>query len=241
MAHSSNYYQTLNLEPNATQAEIKQAYRRLAKRFHPDSNHKAASHDRISQINAAYEVLGDPQSRRSYDQQLQYVSHLEAAGFSTETVADRQQRTAAAHERYRKQREAEQDADQQLKLWLDRVYTPVNRLLNQILRPLKSQLKELSADPFDDELMQEFQTYIENCRNALSKAQKTFRSLPNPRTLAGIAANLYYCLNQVADGIEELDYFSQNYDDRHLHTGQELFRIAEGLRREAMAGVREAR
>lgn len=239
MAHSSDHYQTLDVKPNATQAEIKTAYRRLARRFHPDSNQETADHDKITRINAAYEVLGDPQSRKSYDQALRYTSQLEAAGFTAQGVGERQQRDAAAQERYRQQRQAEQDVDKQLKLWLNRVYTPVNRSLNQILRPLKSQIKELSADPFDDDLMEAFQVYIESCRTTLSKAQSTFRSLPNPPSLAGVAANLYYCLNQVADGIEDLSYFTLNYDDHHLHTGQELFRIAEGLRREAQAAVRE--
>lgn len=239
MVHSSDHYQILDVEPNATQAEIKKAYRRLAKLFHPDSNQETADHDKIARINAAYEILGDPQSRKSYDQALRYASQLGAAGSVAQGFGERQQRTAAAQERYRQQRQAEQDVDKQFKLWLDRVYTPVNRLLNQILRPLKSQIKELSADPFDDELMEKFQAYIENCRSSLSKAQSTFRSLPNPPNLASAAANLYYCLNQVGDGIEDLSYFTLTYDDHHLHTGQELFKIAEGLRREALAAVRE--
>lgn len=239
MASSHNHYQTLELTPDATQAEIKQAYRRLAKQFHPDTNQDTASHDKISQINAAYEVLGDPQSRRSYDQHLQYSSQLEAAGFSQTGVRSRRQRTEAAQEHYRKRRQAEQDADNQLKLWLDRVYTPVNRTLNQIIRPLKSQINELAADPFDDELMENFQVYLEDCRGWLEKAQRLFQAIPNPPSAAGVAANLYYCLNQLSDGIDELEYFTFNYDDQNLRNGRELFRIADGLRREAQAAVRE--
>jgi molecular chaperone DnaJ len=235
MATLPNHYQTLDVQRDATQAEIKQAYRRLAKRFHPDTHSKTANHDRISQINAAYEVLGDPQNRKSYDQELSYAE----AGFSAETVSSRQQRTEAAQAKYRQQRQEEQDSDHQLRLWLNRVYTPVNRSLNQIMRPLKSQITELSADPFDDELMGNFQNYIEDCRSLLEKAQRAFQSLPNPPITARVAASLYHCLNQLGDGIEELEYFTSNYDDHHLHTGRELFRIAEGLRRDAMAAVRE--
>lgn len=238
MRHSSNHYQTLDVKPSATQAEIKQAYRRLAKLFHPDSNHQSANHDKITQINAAYEILGDPQNRQSYDRELEYKSRLNSAGFTTEGVEERQQRETTAQAYYRQQRQAEPDSDKHLKLWLNRIYTPVNRLLNQILRPLRSQIKRLSADPFDDQLMEIFQSYTEECRATLSKAQSTFRSFPNPPSVAGVAANLYYCLNQVADGIEELEYFSLNYDDHHLHTGLELFKIAEGLRREAQAALR---
>ncbi|MER3433138.1 MAG: molecular chaperone DnaJ [Leptolyngbya sp. ERB_1_1] len=232
------HYQVLDLDPTATQSQIKQAYRRLAKQFHPDSNRVTASHDKISRINAAYEILGDPQSRRSYDQQLRYSDQLEAAGFSEASVRSRSRRTEAAQAQYRKQREAEQNADHQLKLWL-KLFTSVNRILNQIIRPLKSQLNELAADPFDDELMENFQAYLEECQELLAKAQQSFRSIPNPPSAAGAAANLYYCLNQLSDGIDELNYFTHNYDDHHLRNGRELFRISDGLRKEAQAAVRE--
>ncbi|BAU10225.1 heat shock protein DnaJ-like protein [Leptolyngbya sp. NIES-3755] len=228
------HYQVLDLDPTASQAEIKQAYRRLAKQFHPDSNRATASHDKISRINAAYEVLGDPQSRRSYDQRLKYSD--QASGSSE--ARSQKERAEAAQATYRKQREAEQNADRQLKLWL-KLFTSVNRSLNQIIRPLRSQINELAADPFDDELMENFQAYLTDCEELLAKAQQSFRSTPNPPSAAGAAANLYYCLNQLSDGIDELNYFTNNYDDHHLRNGRELFRIADGLRKEAQAAVRE--
>ncbi|NJN88643.1 MAG: J domain-containing protein, partial [Leptolyngbyaceae cyanobacterium SL_7_1] len=67
MTHS--HYHTLEVSPHASQAEIKQAYRRLAKIFHPDSNTTITDHERIAGINAAYEVLSDPQQRAHYDRQ----------------------------------------------------------------------------------------------------------------------------------------------------------------------------
>lgn len=86
-------------------------------------------------------------------------------------------------------------------------------------------------------MLDEFQEYLQTCRNDLKQAQITFRSLPNPPNLAGTAANLYYSLNQVADGLDELAYFPLSYDERYLHTGQELFRIATRLHCEAQASV----
>lgn len=237
MAHP-DYYQTLGVSSAATPAEIKQAYRRLAKRFHPDSNQDSASHEKIAAVNAAYEVLGDPVNRQSYDQERQYRSRMAASGFSVDVVGDRQERTAAAQARYRKQQQSSKDADAQLERWLNRVYMPVMRLVHQIIQPLKVQLNELSADPFDDDLMADFQDYLEDCSDRLQQAQKLFRSVPNPPSAAGVAAHLYYCLNQVSDGLEQLEYFTNNYDDHCLHTGQELFRIAAGLRREAQASVK---
>lgn len=234
----SDHYRTLNVTPAATQAEIKQAYRRLAKQFHPDSNRETTNHEKIARVNAAYEVLGDPDNRKSYDQQLHYLTQLEDAGFSAGR-GNRQQRTAAAQARHRKQQQTAQTADDHLQQWLKQVYTPVNRLVLEILKPLKEQIDDLAADPFDDGLMAEFQAYLEDCRDRLSRAETIFKSLPNPKTLAGVAAHLYYCLNQVDDGIEQLEFFTLNYDDSYLHTGQELFRIAAGLRREAQAAVKE--
>lgn len=222
----SNHYQILQVSPKATQTEIKQAYRRLAKQFHPDSNQDTASHEQIVRLNAAYEILGNTEARHSYDKEL----------FAATT--DRQQRSANAQKYYQKQRETEQDTDQQLEQWMRQVYRPVNQKLASILNSLKSQINELSADPFDDQLMEAFQTYINHCRELLKSAHKCFRSMPNPRPVAGVAANLYYCLNQLGDALDELETFTLNYDDHYLHTGQEMFRIAAGLRREAMANIK---
>lgn len=227
----SNHYKTLDVSPQATAAEIKQAYRRLAKLFHPDSQRETANSEKIIEVNAAYEILGDPKRRESYDQKLLYCN-------TQQERSHRQQRAADAQQHYQRHRQTAQDTDIQLNQWLQQVYKPVNRLINRIVNPLKTQIDELSGDPFDDELMAEFQTYLEDCRHYLNQAQLAFRSQPNPPNVAGAAANLYYCLNQLGDGIEELNLFTLNYDDRYLHTGQELFRIARGLRCEAQDAVK---
>lgn len=227
----SNHYETLDVSPQATATEIKQAYRRLAKLFHPDSQRETSDSEKIIEVNAAYEILGDPKRRQSYDQQLLYSNTQQQRSY-------RQQRAADAQQHYHRHRQTSQDADAQLKQWLKQVYKPVNRLISRIVNPLKTQINELSGDPFDDELMTAFQTYLEDCRIYLNQAQLAFRSQPNPPNVAGAAANLYYCLNQLGDGIEELNLFTLNYDDRYLHTGQELFRIAKSLRCEAQDAIK---
>lgn len=232
-----DHYRTLNVSRTASQDEIKQAYRRLAKLFHPDSNRETANHEKIAHVNAAYEVLGDPESRRHYDRQQHYRSQLEANGFATERTT-RQERTAAAQARYHYQRTSQQE-DELLQQWLNRVYTPVSRLIQQIIRPVQEQIDLLAADPFDDELMGDFQAYLDECRDILDRAEGTFRSLPNPPSFAAVAASLYHCLNQLNDGIEQFEFFTLNYDDYYLHTGQELFRIAARLRREAQHGAKD--
>ncbi|MBF2047406.1 MAG: J domain-containing protein [Leptolyngbya sp. IPPAS B-1204] len=233
---AENHYDTLEIHPTASQAEIKQAYRRLAKRFHPDTNRAVDGHERITRINAAYEVLSDPSQRQSYDQRLSYGNW--ARFQATENVANRQQRARAAQKNYQ-HRQTGRDSDEQLQRWLHQVYQPVNRMLGQILSPLQDQIDELAADPFDDELLEEFLIYLEDCRDYLQRAQQSFRSMPNPSNVAGVAAHLYYCLNQVGDGIDELERFTTSYDEHYLHTGQELFRIAYGLRREAQAAIKD--
>lgn len=240
----TNHYQTLDISPAASQAEIKQAYRRLVKIFHPDTNRDLKNHDRIAGINAAYEVLSDPKRREFYDNQINGWRSGGRVGVEDPDAADpetnwrdRQTRTAAAQTRHRRQRTG-RDTDEHLQQWLSRVYNPITRLLSQIINPLQRQIDDLSADPFDDELLDAFMEYVEGCREALHKAQKAFRSMPNPANAAGAAAHLYYCLNQIEDALNELDRFVTSYDDHYLHSGQEMFRIAKGLRREAQAAVR---
>jgi hypothetical protein len=62
-------YEVLGVPRQATKAEIKKAFRRLARKYHPDvAKDKKAGEERIKEINEAYEVLGDLENRRKYDQ-----------------------------------------------------------------------------------------------------------------------------------------------------------------------------
>src|SRR3979409_1625215 len=82
-----DYYSTLGVAKTATEKEIKQAYRKLARKHHPDVNPGDKSAEaRFKEINEAYEVLGDREKRRKYDELganwRQYEqSHQQGQGF----------------------------------------------------------------------------------------------------------------------------------------------------------------
>ncbi|MFS8872477.1 DnaJ domain-containing protein [Synechococcus sp. R50.1] len=73
MQNFKDYYKILGVSKTATADEVKQAYRRLARKYHPDVNpNDKAAEEKFKDINEAYEVLSDPSKRRQYDQFGQY-------------------------------------------------------------------------------------------------------------------------------------------------------------------------
>ena len=68
MTNYQDYYKTLGVEKKATKEEIQRAYRKLARKYHPDINKASNAEEKFKQINEAYEVLGDPEKRAKYYQ-----------------------------------------------------------------------------------------------------------------------------------------------------------------------------
>ncbi len=63
-----DYYKTLGIERDASQDEIKKAYRRLARKYHPDVSKESDAEERFKELGEAHEVLKDPEKRAAYDQ-----------------------------------------------------------------------------------------------------------------------------------------------------------------------------
>jgi len=64
---AKSLYETLEVSENASEAEVKKAYRKLARKYHPDVNKEASAEEKFKEINAAYEILSDKQKKSQYD------------------------------------------------------------------------------------------------------------------------------------------------------------------------------
>ena len=80
MAEKRDYYEVLGISKGASDDEIKRAYRKMAKKYHPDVNKEPGAEEKFKEINEAYEVLSDPQKKATYDQ-FGHAGMEGAAGF----------------------------------------------------------------------------------------------------------------------------------------------------------------
>lgn len=64
---AKSLYETLEITENATESEIKKAYRKLARQYHPDVNKEASAEEKFKEINSAYEILSDKEKKQQYD------------------------------------------------------------------------------------------------------------------------------------------------------------------------------
>ncbi len=207
-------YAVLGLTPQASSAEIKAAYRALVKCHHPDAG---GDDERILALNAAWEVLRDEQSRRRYDAAHGLAAPATAASAGVRVRGAAKPRSGAA-------------ADAQLLTWLQKVYTPIDRLLAQVINPFPQQLRELSADPYDDRLMEAFCTFLDQSRARLEKVEQLYRSMAAPSSAHGFSLSLYHCLSQVQDAVGELERYTMGYVDSYLRDGREMLREAKRRR-----------
>jgi molecular chaperone DnaJ len=222
LPHSSvpvDPYRVLAVSPQASGAEIKAAYRALVKQHHPDAGGDATT---ILALNAAWEVLGDPERRADFDRRSS-LSGL-GGGFAGPAAAPAGRRTKPP----KAKGSAADHAD--LELWISRVYAPIDRALAQVINPFSTQLKQLAADPYDDQLMELFCTYLEQSQQKMLKVEALYRSAMAPLLAKEFSLQLYHCFAQVKDALVDLERYTMGYVDSYLRDGRELMREAKRLR-----------
>jgi len=222
-------YAVLGVGRTATATEIKAAYRALVKRHHPDAG---GDSQRMLALNAAWEVLGDRDRRRRYDLSTGGCgasgSVRAAAGVAADPPGSGSGGSGPAST-VGKAASRERSAGDLLD-WLRLVYAPMDRLLGQVINPFPAALKALSADPYDDALMEAFCAFLEQSRQKVARAETLYRSRACPELARGFGLSVYHCLGQVQDALAELERYTLGYVDSYLHDGREMLREARRRR-----------
>jgi len=211
---NNNLYKELGLKENATQSEIKSSYRRLVKKHHPDAG---GEKDRFLAIQDAWETLNDPFKKEQYDKNL--FSLQQSSNFKDQNWEDN----------VNTKKYSSKVKDNEVKNWIRNIYNPINRFISQIIKPLSQEIKELSADPYDEELMDNFCKYIALSQKKIEKVDKLYKSISVPRSISSLGLDLYHCFSQVKDALSELDKYTQGYVDDYLFDGKEMMKEAKRI------------
>ncbi len=209
-----NFYTQLGLKKNANKDEIKSAYRLLAKKYHPDTG---GDNEKFLALQHAWETLNDPQKKAIYDQSL----------INDESYAISKNINWSSKIKNKKYDSTNKDQD--IKDWIKKIYIPINRFISQVIKPLNDEIKKLSADPYDDELMDAFSSYLIESRKKIEKASCLYKSQAVPSSISSIGLDLYHCFSHVQDALDELDRYTQGYVDDYLFDGKQMMREAKRI------------
>jgi len=206
-----NFYEELGLEKNATKSEIKSSYRSLVKQHHPDAG---GEKERFLAIQNACETLNDPVKKEKYDRKI----------FSSSSSLNENWEDKFNSKKYNSSIK-----DKEVETWIKEIYTPINRLISQIIKPLNNEIKELSADPYDDQLMKNFCSYISLSQKKIEKVEKIYNKKIVPKSISTLGLDLYHCFSQVKDALLEFDRYTQGYVDNYLFVGKEMIKEAKRI------------
>ncbi|MDC3147081.1 DnaJ domain-containing protein [Prochlorococcus sp. AH-716-I09] len=209
-----NLYAELGLKKNASKSEIKSSYRSLVKQHHPD---KGGDKERFLAIQNAWETLNDPIKKEQYDRNF----------FSSSSSFDSLNENW--EEKFNSKKYNSLIKDKEVERWIKEIYTPINRLINQIIKPLNNEIKELSADPYDDQLMENFCSYICLSQKKIEKVDRIYKRQLVPKSISALGLDLYHCFSQVKEALSEFDRYTQGYVDDYLFDGKEMIKEAKRI------------
>jgi len=211
---AKNLYEELGIKKNATSSAIKSAYRSLVKKHHPDAGGKK---ERFLAIQNAWETLNDPIKKEQYDKNFcSSISSFDSLNENWE-------------EKFNSKKYNSSIKDKEVETWIKEIYTPINRSISQIIKPLNKEIKELSADPYDEQLMENFCRYISFSQKKIDKVEKIYNKKIVPNSISALGLDLYHCFSQVKDALSEFDRYTQGYVDNYLFDGKEMIKEAKRI------------
>ena len=200
-------YQILKVHPGSELEDIKKAYIKLVKIHHPD---KGGDAEIMLELNEAWEIL-----------------KKEHKNLNSNTLNN----SKAYNQKEYKKESCNYSNSEDIKNWFQNIYLPIDKLLGQIINPLSSKIKELSADPYDQLLMDKFCLYLDKSKNKISKIKIIYTSFASPYIIRNFSLDLYHCLSQVEDGLNELERYTMGYVDNYLHDGKSMIAEAKKKRK----------
>ena len=212
---SKDPYQILKVHPSAKLEEIKKAYRKLVKIHHPDKGGDSAL---MLEVNSAWEIL----KKKNQD--------LNSTNFNNLKVYKQNE--------YKRESNNYSNSED-IKKWFHNIYLPIDKLLGQIINPLGSKIRDLSADPYDQILMDSFCLYLETSKNKITKIKKIYTSASSPSIIRDFSLDLYHCLSHVEDGLNELERYTMGYVDNYLHDGKSMIALAKKKRKFLQSNKKE--
>ena len=209
-----NLYEELGLKKNATKSAIKSAYRSLVKKHHPDAG---GEKEQFLAIQNAWETLNDPIKKEQYDRMFCSSSS------SFDSLNENWE------EKFNTKKYNSSIKDKEVETWIKEIYTPINRSISQIIKPLNNEIKELSADPYDEKLMENLCSYISFSQKKIEKVEKIYNKKIVPNSISFLGLDLYHCFSQVKDALSEFDRYTQGYVDSYLFDGKEMIKEAKRI------------